>query len=121
MRDTEALIQAADRFVDMLAMGWDMMDSTFQSLNCSEAEGLADLARAAGEDTLADRIIDSHAEVDDEGDLHFRGTPVPFNIGDTVTAPSGREGRVETIGSKSATIRFPDGSIALINLEEKSA
>lgn len=118
MRNTEAIIESVDNLVDVLAQGWDLMDSTFQSLNCIEAEALADVARAAGDDTLAARIIDSHAEQDDEGELHFRGSVQPLQIGDTVTLASGRVGRVETIGSKQACVRLPDGTASLYNLEE---
>ena len=42
-------------------------------LTCIEAEALADLFRAVGDDETADYIIAEHASGDDEGDAHYAG------------------------------------------------
>lgn len=40
-------------------------------LTCSETEALAELFRAAGEDDLAEALMEGHSTADDEGDAHF--------------------------------------------------
>jgi hypothetical protein len=53
------------------ALSLDMMDSTWGSLSCSEAEMFAGLFRAADYTELADSIIEQHAWHDEEGDQHY--------------------------------------------------
>lgn len=60
--------QVLDDFVDVLRE-WSAMPCP--SFTCSEAERLADLARAVGANDVAAALISAHAEADEEGDLHF--------------------------------------------------
>lgn len=48
---------------------WEMAES----FTCGEIEALAGLLRAVGLGELADSMIDSHADGDDEGDDHYKG------------------------------------------------
>lgn len=48
-------------------------DGVFEHFTCDEVEGLADVLRAAGEQKAAARMITSHAETDNPGDLHYQG------------------------------------------------
>lgn len=70
MTDLRELALAAQDFAGMLARNADMLDSTMQSLGCSEAEALADIVRLAGFEQEAEMLLDVHAETDDIDDMH---------------------------------------------------
>lgn len=94
--------------------GIGFSDSTWASLGCEEAELFAQLFRSAGFLALAAYVIEAHATSDQEGDDHFTGEPLTMTIGDSFTfEDTGLTGRIETIGSVSATIRFPGGQVRM--------
>lgn len=53
----------------------DLPDSYGRHLTCGEADTLADLYRAAGDDTRADAIEAAHAAHDQPGDAHYQEAP----------------------------------------------
>lgn len=68
-------IQAAETIDAVIELGQmlsvDIMDNTWGSLTCEEAEAFAYLFRVAGFVDLADSIIEQHGWHDDEGDEHY--------------------------------------------------
>ncbi|MFJ4790998.1 hypothetical protein [Streptomyces sp. NPDC088794] len=49
------------------------------TLGCIEADALAGLLRALGDEQAADRWIDAHAQGDEPTDRHFQG-PIPADV-----------------------------------------
>lgn len=52
-------------------------DSYNCELNCAEADALADLFRAVGQDATADAVIAAHADHDQPGDSHYPAEEEP--------------------------------------------
>lgn len=65
----------AEALTNFLAIWSDgiLLDNIGPHLNCTEAEALADLLRAYGENAAAESLLDGHCVSDDEGDApdHF--------------------------------------------------
>lgn len=74
MRDTEAIIEAADNLCDLLAPNADMFDDTMRTLSCNEAEALVALFRATGHAGAADMLLQAHADYDEPEDSHYQAS-----------------------------------------------
>jgi hypothetical protein len=57
----------------------DTLSDIAATLDCTEADALADLLRALGAHWAADMWLDAHAESDEPRERHFQGT-VPAHI-----------------------------------------
>lgn len=71
---TARILAAAREFVSV----WESLAGTLThdydcTLQCSEAEALAELFRAHGDDATAVAVIEAHAETDEPGDAHYQG------------------------------------------------
>lgn len=71
MTTSEDLLRAAHRLADMFGSE-ELGSSVGTHMTCTEAEALADVMRAVGEDEAAARFLRGHSEGDDEGDDHPR-------------------------------------------------
>ena len=61
-----------DALHDLICCDRDMWHMNAMHFTCTEAEAIADLLRALGGDEDADVFMDSHAEYDQPGDIHYR-------------------------------------------------
>ena len=61
--------EAVDLLADVLSR--DLMDSTWGSLSCTEAETFAHVFTCAGYDDLAHSVIEQHSWHDEDGDEHY--------------------------------------------------
>lgn len=64
--------------VELFLKAWGGADGCYlagdiaPSLTCVEAEALADLLLAFGDEDAAEGWLSAHAEGDDEGDMHYK-------------------------------------------------
>lgn len=68
----------AMELISKFANAWASLGPSLTSdydchLTCREAETLADLFRATGDDESADLVISEHASHDEQGDQHWAG------------------------------------------------
>ncbi len=67
------LVDAAERLADLFR-STDTAYEVGPTLQCTEADAIADLLRAAGHTNSADVWLHAHAATDDEGDEHDPAT-----------------------------------------------
>lgn len=71
-KDAEAL-EAAQKFVNVWRVSLPAPDGDgYCTLQCNEAEALADLFRAFGHDNMADEVMYRHSISDEPGDIHYQ-------------------------------------------------
>lgn len=108
-----ALSDAIDTAAD--ALGQDLMDSTWQTLSCSEVESLAEVFRLTGHADTAAMIVGQHAWGDEPGDDHFPFVGAVVAYHDAGGAEI-RRGRV-VIGDpevERVTVRWDDGPVGRV-------
>jgi hypothetical protein len=72
--DEKAIAEAAGHFADVWAeLLLSLPDDYGCEMNCAEANAVADLYRALGDDATAASVIAAHGDHDVEGDQHWHG------------------------------------------------